>query len=301
MAATTPAKSVITPPVKAKEVTKVTGTPEKGEPIQNDNLDNHPPGSASVVERGVPQRRINEAKQGGTTQRPPAMQAAAPPDAQVIQTMPYKAPNPLAEARQTVRAQMKVGDVDSRQRARSVGRGKPVLSAKSLAHLMRTIDGVDAGTAAELNSVLDILEVDDLTRREVRELMKNPQLFSGDQKPANLQVLSLPPGAQKPPEFDTAPGTNSIPDTRYYPTRYATIPKEDNFEDGDLIYNVHEDASYTVLSVYQQTSDWQSNHHTPPMNLIKRIGGSADDIPRAVSNSQIVNRKEETEEATGKK
>lgn len=281
-----------------KKVTEVKKSSAKEESIENDNLDNSPPGSASIRDRGVPTRAANESRQGGTTARPPAMEAPAEPDAQIIKTMPYKAPNALSEARSAVRAGLRGSTVNVGQRARSVGgKSKNALSAKGIAALIRTESGVNAGTTAD--SLMDALEVDDVnTRREVKELLKHPELFVGDSKPANLQVLSLPPDGQKPPEFDAAPGTDTIPDTRYYPTRYAIMPSESNFETGDLIYNVHENGNFTVLSKYQQTQEWQASHDTPPMNLISVVGGGEQKTVDTTSKSDLVNK---TEEVTGKK
>lgn len=262
-----------------KATEKLTGDSEENEPIENDQLDNNPPGSSSAINRGVPQNAAKENKQGGTTPRKQVFGGDdETKDAQIVKTMPYKKENPLSVARAGLRRSM--ASAAPTPRAAS-GEGKR-LSPKAIAHLVKTIDGVDAATALELNSVLEVMGVDESNIREVRELMKNPQLFAGDQKPANLQVLGLPPGAQKPPTFDVVPGTTVVPDDIYYPTRFAMIPDEQYFQDGDLICHVHEDSTYFVLSVEQQKSEWQSQHHLPPMNIISRVGGSVDEAPEEI-------------------
>jgi hypothetical protein len=192
----------------------------------------------------------------------------------------------LKEARREVRSQLKSGSPDQvKTKLRGANNNEINLSQTTLAHLVHLSQNVGGSTSKEINDVLMLIGVGEDKIKEVQQILKNPQLFAGDQKPANLQVLSLPPGAQKPPEFDVAPGTTVKPDERYYPYRFAMYPNESDFENGDLIYSVHEDASFIVLSVQQQTTEWQSNHHLPPMNLITRIGGSADEAPKEVLKS----------------
>jgi hypothetical protein len=194
---------------------------------------------------------------------------------------------PLQKARQEVNqklADARQEEVQGSNKQRASSKG-PRLSARTAASIVNIANNSDAAVSRELMDMLNFVGVDDEAMKEVNELLAKPSLLAGDQKPANLQVLSLPPGAQKPVEFNVAPGTKAAIDNRYYPTRYASNPHDEDFEAGDLIYVVHEDSTYTVLSVFQQTQQWQQVNHLPPMNLIRRVEGDPAELPKEVENS----------------
>lgn len=277
--------------------TKASSVKEKVEPITNDPLDNNPPGSASIVQRGVPSREANDMRSKASTATPSTSvmdNADEPENVQFVKNIPYEPPNPLKEARKAAVKQRNEIDSDNsrKEKPRSKGEGTPNISLRAMAHIIRASNSSDVQTSNELRGLLKEIGVNDMTLRQVEEMANHPELFAGDQKPANLQVLGSLPGAQKPVEFEAAPGTTSLPDNRYYPTRYPLVPDEEQLEDGDLIYYVHEDASYTVLSVYQQKREWQTANHLPPMNLIGRVGGDVEETPKELNRSGFIDRKE---------
>lgn len=275
----------------------MTESKKKNEEVENDPLDHTPPGSASLVDRGTPSRAANESKGTNTSATKPTFaddtEDEEPP--QKVVMVPYVPQNALKEARRALNSKISSGKVETsekQEKRESASGDAPELGPREIAHLIRTMDSSSSDTANSFKAILRSLGVDEDQEREVRELMKHPELFAGDQKPANLQVLGLPPGAQKPPEFEAAPGTNFIPDTRYYPTRFAMNPQDKNYEDGDLVYSVHEDSTYTVLSATQQSREWQSANHLPPMNLIRRIGGKVSDAPKSAKKSDLIDTKD---------
>lgn len=289
---------------KAKEVaTKVKDTvkgSDKTEKIENDVLDDNPPGSASIQDRGVPSRAANENRSSVKTATPvsSASDEDDDKDAQVVISKPYKKTSPIAAARKSAIGKLSGVEVDNRNKIRSAGKDKSEgtsISPTVLARMMRGMNNAPANERYEFDNFIKGLKLHPDTLREIQELASHPEIFVGDQRPANLQVLGLPPGAEKPPEFEVAPGTTAKYDARYFPTRYAMPPRDEDFEDGDIVYSVHEDATFTVLSVAQQTPEWQASHHTPPMNLIRRIGGEVSDLPKAVTESGILKESEEEE------
>jgi hypothetical protein len=268
---------------------------DKNEAIENKATDPFPPGSGTPQTLGTPQKAV-EASKGEKTAAPLGNVESedSPKFAdKVIQTVPYEKPNPLADARRSLISQIK--NAPSAKVRSKREKGEKILSPRAIALLIRSAGSANEALRGEIEEVLSLAGMEDTEIQEQFDaLARHPELFAGDQKPGNLQVLSLPPGAQKPPEFDAAPGTTAMPDTRYWPSRFALPPDEDDYEDGDLIYVVHEDSSYTVLSVGMQTAEWQSTHHLPPMNLISKVGGGdIEELPKvAKKGAALINRKD---------
>lgn len=258
--------------------------------VENDQLDNTPPGSANARERGVPQNIPMENKQGGRTETVASKVSDSIPQPEisgVVATVPYKAIDPLKEARKASRGTRRQFAFEDTVRKASTQSGFK-LSPRAIGKMIEAMNGSDVNVANELRGVLRGFGVDDEQERMVNELLKNNQLFTGDQKPGNLQVLALPPGAEKPREFFQAPGTTGKMDERYYPTRFPMKPNPDDFEVGDIIYSVHEDRTFTVLSVAQQTAEYQANVSMPPMTPIERVEADFEEVPKEVLKSGLV-------------
>lgn len=194
----------------------------------------------------------------------------------------------VKEARKANRLAIKLGAADSKARARKAGKDQPILSTKAVGFILRLVDTLDATTAKEVNEALAELGVDEASIMEVRELMKDPTAFQNAGKPDKLDVLQLPPGAQKPREFSAPPGKEDTLeiDERYWPTRYTVVPLEEDLESGDLVYCVQEDKSFIVLNEVQQTPEWQAANHMPPMNFLFRVGGSTKEEAKAEKTSE---------------
>lgn len=259
--------------------------------VTNDAHDYHPPGSGSLSELGVPERAASELKGRQTRGIPASTVSDSIPQPKidgVVATVPYKQINPVADARSAARSQNSLDNLPATERKKATrkAKGQPDLSPTMIARLVSMRNNLDGEGFVEMEEVLTSLGLDENDIAEAEQLLKHPEIFAGDQKPANLQVLSLPPGAQKPREFEITPGMPTRPEDRYFPTRYASNPADKWFETGDIVYHVHEDQTFTVLSAVQQTSEWQAVHHTPPMNVIRRIGGKQfAEIPEPVLRS----------------
>jgi hypothetical protein len=271
---------------------------ESGE-VTNDSHDYNPPGSESAVNRGVPNKVLQENSKGSATVGRPAstvQDSAIKPDYadKVVLTKPYTEHNPLQEARLQARMQNAVDNAPAPQTKKS---GKTIeLNAKTVARVIQLSDGLDQSAQQEINAMFKAVGVSEEGMQYARNLLKHPELFSGDQKPGNLQELSLPPGAQKVREFDVAPGQPALPEDRYYPTRYPSNPDDDDFEAGDLVYCVLEDQSFMVLSVAQQTTEYQQAHAMPRCNVIRRVGGREfSDVPKEVLKSGLQVKQKDAE------
>ena len=292
---------------KAKEVAgnvkdavtgKSTDKEDNQAPVTNDELDNNPPGSANARERGVPQNAVLENKQSGRTEKVASKvgdSVEEPEYEGIMQTVPYRKPDPVREARKASRGtRRQLAFEDTVRKAADQSGFK--LSPRAIGRLIEGMNTSDPNTANELRGILRGFGVDENQERMVTELLNNNSLFVGDQKPANLQVLALPPGAEKPREFFQAPGTTGKMDERYYPTRFPMKPNPDDYETGDVIYSVHEDKTFTVLSVAQQTPEFQASVSMPPMNPIERVEQDFEELPEEVLRSGLVRNTADDEE-----
>lgn len=282
-----------------KKLAELDDTQDEHGAVENDALDYNPPGSASLVDRGVPEKAASESK-GRSTQGVIASTVRdSIPQTEVdgvFATVPYRQIDPVAQARQAARSQNALDNLSpvEKKKATKRAKGQPELSPLFVARLLNLRDSLDGEGVIEADEALTALGIGEEEIEEARQLLKHPEIFAGDQKPANLQSLSLPPGAQKPRSFDITPGMPTRPEDRYYPTRYASNPADKYFEDGDLVYYVHEDQTFTVLSTVQQTSEWQAVHHLPGMNVIRRVGGKQfAEIPEVVLRSGLQKERED--------
>lgn len=278
----------------------VKGDDKKQGSVTNNAHDYNPAGSASSQDRGVPQKTITENAKTIPTQGKPTTSindSVEKPEIakEVVQTIPFMAVDPKAEARARARsANQQDNAASSVQKKRSSGDGFQ-LSPEMLAKFIQLSRGPGVADQ-EITALLAFIGVSEKDKEQAVALLNSPSLFVGDQKPGNLQELSLPPGAQKVREFDVPPGQPAKPETKYYPQRYGANPPDEWFADDDLIYFVLEDQTFTVLSVYQQTSEYQQAHAMPRMNPLRRVGGGDfSAVPKAVLRSGAQVEIEETE------
>lgn len=160
-----------------------------------------------------------------------------------------------------------------------VGRTKSAKSTLSDVLIGTLLVASDNSDATLSNEVLDVFKdynvnVDKIN--EVRAAMADSNFFrSGFEK--RITSLGVQPELQKPREFDFAPGV-PLPeeDAKYWPKLFQTQPSSEGYEKGDLVYFVHENKSFTVLSAEQQTVQWQSQHHLPSMNMLETVGGKVE-------------------------
>jgi hypothetical protein len=247
------------------------------EPITADPMDGTPPGSASPNERGTPSRNVTEATTSKTAA--PATAATVPiePD-QVIATVPYKEVNPVDVVRQSLLQKMNQGLQEEKR-----SKKKDIISNRALHRLIATFDS-DPTLAGDLDAILDELGITEEQLEEAKmQAIKNPAAFAAQiHKDNRLHSLGLPPDAAPRRGDDKPSGLHDVidDDKKYWPTRYSVPVDEDNFENGDLIYQVHEDSTFVVLSAEQQTRSWQRANTLPAMNLISRVG--YDDVAEIV-------------------
>jgi hypothetical protein len=255
---------------------------KKQEPITADATDGTPPGSASPNERGTPQRNITEATVAERGERTPMPSTTVVPDKvepdQIIATVPYRPTSALDEVRQSLVQQIHRENKDNKRSNK-----KDAISNRALIRLISVFD-TDPTLRGELDIILESLEVSEEQIAEAKEAaVKNPKAFAARvDLDTRLHSLGLPPDAAPRPSDDKPSGLASAyeDDKKYWPTRYAVPVDEDNFVEGDLIYQVHEDSTFTVLSIAQQTRSWQSANTLPAMNLISRVGyDDAAEIP----------------------
>jgi hypothetical protein len=185
---------------------------------------------------------------------------------------------------------------DARKQARSKLPGlrnaskpkKASLSDILIGSLLDLSDNSDAELQNEILEVLTDYSIDVTKINEVREAMKSDTFFTSgkefktssgrtvhtDGRPVSkIESLGVQPELQKPRDFNFPPGTQiPVEEIKYWPTRFQNKPDPKNYEKGDLVYNLQEDHSFTVLSHEQQTTTWQSQNHLPAMNFIETIG-----------------------------
>lgn len=154
---------------------------------------------------------------------------------------------------------------------------KTSLSDVLIGALLVASDNSGASLSNEILEVFKDYNVDTPKINEVRAAMASPTFFHSGTFVEKLSSLGVQPELQKPRDFNFPPGTQvPVEELRYWPTRFAEKPDLKNYENGDLVYSVQEDKSFTVLSAEQQTVQWQSQNHLVPMNLLETVGGKKE-------------------------